>query len=490
MSNCKQAYLNPTASRKIFRKVKVLFLIFFDFCKSPCNFIGNVFTLFSDEEFDQILVHLRNGQNTMSSETPIFSRLRIKGWRQIADVDIEFHPRLTIITGANGAGKTTLLSILIKHFGWNKSFLGTPKIAKSGIISFLSGIFASKAKGPNGTNASDLDEIGSIDYSNGGVSTIHVASNVAKQYEVGIRGQQHFEGFHVDSHRPAFYYQEVTMIPTNLITTQRAYQLYNAEILSRYLNGNGNQHPIFRIKESLISMATFGEGNRAVQGNTEVLKAYNGFIEALRKTLPESLGFIGLSIRMPEIVVITESGEFMLDSSSGGLMALIDLTFRLHMFSIGKSSFVVTMDQPENHLHPTMQRSLMRKLLSAFPSAQFIVATHSPFIVSSVRDSNVYALRYTNIENSESESMPIEKRKVVSEKLDTINKAGNAGEILREVLGVSSTLPEWVEMDIENLVSKYRSKEIDANTLASLRADLKQIGQAEFYSDALASLVK
>src|ERR1700684_3254096 len=47
----------------------------------------------------------------------------------------------------------------------------------------------------------------------------------------------------------------------------------------------------------------------------------------------------------------------------------------------------------ENHLHPSLQRSLFVKLVEAFPLTQFIIATHSPFIVSGLKDSNVYVLR-------------------------------------------------------------------------------------------------
>ena len=32
-----------------------------------------------------------------------FEKLIIKDWRQYSDVEIDFHPRITIITGANGA---------------------------------------------------------------------------------------------------------------------------------------------------------------------------------------------------------------------------------------------------------------------------------------------------------------------------------------------------------------------------------------------------
>ncbi|WP_373321427.1 AAA family ATPase [Komagataeibacter europaeus] len=56
-----------------------------------------------------------------------FSNIKITGWRQFRNIDIDFHDRLTIITVANGAGKSSILSIPSQHFGWSRNFLSTPK---------------------------------------------------------------------------------------------------------------------------------------------------------------------------------------------------------------------------------------------------------------------------------------------------------------------------------------------------------------------------
>lgn len=40
-----------------------------------------------------------------------FKALRISDWKQFQNIDIDFHERLTILTGANGSGKTTLLHL-------------------------------------------------------------------------------------------------------------------------------------------------------------------------------------------------------------------------------------------------------------------------------------------------------------------------------------------------------------------------------------------
>jgi hypothetical protein len=420
----------------------------------------------------------------------IFSRIQLDGWRQFKQVDIDFHPRLTVITGANGSGKSTILGILSNHFGWSRPYLSVPKQDKRGTLSYLSGTFSSVWKAltvrPFYTNA-----IGSIRYSNGAESPIQINDTNSFQLGMTISNTQHVEGLLIDSHRPSAYYSQISQMPLQPMTATQAFNSYNAEMLNRYSGGYGSQGPIFRMKESLISMAIFGEGNRYVGRNEGILETFTGFNDILKSLLPESLGFESISIRNPEVVLVTKSGEFMLDASSGGLMTLIDVAWRIYMFSRNKSEFVVAMDEPENHLHPSMQRSLMRRLLEAFPGGQFIIATHSPFMVSSVKDSNVFVLRYQDTEEAKRLSPDLGMaagRKVFSEKLTRANRAGNAGEVLREVLGVPATMPEWVEEELTRIVARYRGKKLSSELLDGLRADLTSVGYEEYYTDALADL--
>ena len=70
-----------------------------------------------------------------------FRSVRIQGWRQFGNVDIEIHPRLTVLTGANGAGKSSLLRILHGHFGLNLPFLATPIRKADGGYAYLTGVF-------------------------------------------------------------------------------------------------------------------------------------------------------------------------------------------------------------------------------------------------------------------------------------------------------------------------------------------------------------
>jgi len=46
---------------------------------------------------------------------------------------------------------------------------------------------------------------------------------------------------------------------------------------------------------------------------------------------------------------------------------------------------VVLIDELELHLHPKWQREVSKKLRETFPNIQFVVTTHSPFVIQSLR---------------------------------------------------------------------------------------------------------
>lgn len=325
---------------------------------------------------------------------------------------------------------------------------------------------------------------GFIIYDGGQQANILVPPAGAVQFNTQIQGQQEVTGLHINSHRPIQGYQQIASIPTNAINAEQAYSGYHAEIQSKYNNSYTQFSPTYRMKEAIISMATFGAGNQYVQRNEAIEALYVTFNEILCKVLPPSIGFIELNIRVPDVVLVTETGDFVLDAASGGLMSLVDLAWQIFLYSHNKAEFTVTLDEPENHLHPSMQRSILPRLMDAFPRAQFIVVTHSPFVVSSVRDSSVYVLRYEGSDSDELNSRS-PKRRVTSVKLDLDSKAATANEILRNVLGVPVTLPEWAEQDLSAITSRFILEELTSEGILRLRSELKEAGLSDFYPDAL-----
>jgi len=391
-----------------------------------------------------------------------FSKVTLNDWRQFEKIDIDFNSQTTVLTGANGCGKTTILNVLSRHFGWNINFSATPFIGKKKKKKIFSDLRRVRDREEPNHQA---EIVGNIRYSNGGVCQLHVPANSATnpQYHLQYANQQKVIGLHIPSHRPAISFQSIDNLPVNPKTNQQQYQEFQQLLLQTYGSANV-RNPGVVLKQSLISLALFGYGNEAVEENEEYKRLFLRFQEILRIVLPKSLGFEKLEIRMPDVVVITKTGDFPLSSMSGGVNSLFGIAWQIHMYGADQNGCTVILDEPENHLHPSMQRSLLPNLEQAFPNYKFIVATHSPFVVTSNPNANVYGLIYSG------------ERKIISEHLGKADLSGSPDKILREILDVPTTLPIWVEKKISEILKKYEGQPDTEDKISNMFNELKESG--------------
>ena len=113
-----------------------------------------------------------------------------------------------------------------------------------------------------------------------------------------------------------------------------------------------------------------------------------------------------------ELVFISESYEFLINLFDGRritfnqlsagfsafLSILMDLLMRVDLLRKQANDYTydpcgfVLIDEPETHLHLEMQYQILPLLTSLFPNLQFIVATHSPAVASSIKNATVFDL--------------------------------------------------------------------------------------------------
>ena len=341
-----------------------------------------------------------------------------------------------------------------------------------------------------------MPQIGEITYASGAVSAIRLPQQPSLHYSVHLDAQQAIPGIHIDSHRPPNVYRGLGTIPATAPALDNIGAAVNSEYMSYFAGGSISYGTLYHIKMTLIQMSIFGHGNKTMEPIPELITLFEEFEDKLRKIFPASLGFQRLIIRSPEILLSTRSGDFLIDAASGGVIKLFEVAWQLFFFAKSlkdSQEFVVTFDEPENHLHPSMQKSFLPNLMEAFPEAQIIVVTHSPFVISAMKESHVYVLRYedTDLQSTERDDslQGLMGTKVYAEKLDTVNKAGTASEILRDVLGISTTIPDWAGDRVQEIVSSFHGK-MDAGSLKQLYARLEAEGLASSYPSAVANLTR
>ncbi|MFM5231743.1 AAA family ATPase [Aeromonas media] len=84
-----------------------------------------------------------------------------------------------------------------------------------------------------------------------------------------------------------------------------------------------------------------------------------------------------------------------LSSGFSSIMAVYaDLITKVSLRSIDPDELtgIVLIDEIDAHLHVSLQKKILAFLKNSFPKVQFIVTTHSPFVVSSVDDAVIYDL--------------------------------------------------------------------------------------------------
>jgi len=389
----------------------------------------------------------------------MFERIRIARWRQFDNVDIDLRTPTTVITGANGAGKTTILNILSRHFGWNLQWTSTRSKKKSK-SKFWSDVW--DYYDASFTPKTNTIKIGDVYYRDNLKCELHVPLNVNEQYQVNYQNQQNVQGIYIPSHAQPFSYQRVQNIPADPKTSSQHFQEYQ-NILMQVYQSTKAQNPGLVIKSSIIALAVFGYGNAAVAENYEFVEIFESFQKSLRILLPKEVGFNRIEIRMPDVVLITDSGDFSLDSVSGGIGALIGIAWQILMYGIDKNEFVVTFDEPENHLHPAMQRELLLNLEKAFPKANFVISTHSPFIVTSNPHAKIYALKFKD-------------NKVVSKHIEEAELSGDYNETLQEILDVPLTIPKWVEQTAKELYKRATIQGVTEDSIRDFKDQLQRIG--------------
>jgi predicted ATPase len=401
-----------------------------------------------------------------------FKQLRIDNWRQFADVNLDFHPTLTVLTGANASGKTTLLNILGRHFNWVTQLLSIPVRTGSSVPKTWKADDRAEAQGTR--------TIGHLCYSvqEQIVEAQLQISDGAPQYDVNILGQQLVPGVFISSHRSLSSYQQLASLPLQFSTSEALWNHFTGELLNRWRGHHSPRSPLSLMKEGLISAAIYGEGNSSVEPDPAAMDVWTGFQSVLKKVLPISLGFEGLAVRMPDIIVRTRNSEFLLESMSGGVSAIIELSWQIFLRSQGFESITVCIDEPENHLHPSLQRSLIPGLISAFPRIKFVVATHSPFIVTAVPDSNVYVL-----DNPDGSG-------VVSQLLEHASKSATSDATLRRVLGLDTTIPVWVEHRLQEVLDQFPTSGITPADLEGLRQKLTELGMRDEFPAAVDALIE
>ena len=327
------------------------------------------------------------------------TKLHISQVRHLKDIDIpisETECKHLILTGKNGSGKTSVLKGLAAYL--SKFFLDSSskesfRIYKERMQQLPEEILHTSKDSPEYTAL---------------LNRLEHATQFVKTYEQGVT--------------PIF--QEDSLIHAHTLQGTYIFAYYQAERV--YIAENEKNiaqveltdtygidaHPGQDFVKYILNLKTIGamaETNGKPERAAEIKAWFKKFDHVLQIIFDEKDAYLDFDIETFAFHIVVPGREpFAFDALSSGYAAVLDIVVDLMMRMEKKAGKhydlegVVLIDEIETHLHLDLQKKIMPILTNMFPNIQFIVTTHSPFILNSIKDAVIYDLEnHTLVNNPE-----------------------------------------------------------------------------------------
>jgi predicted ATP-binding protein involved in virulence len=335
------------------------------------------------------------------------NKITIRNFRNIgSESSFVLNPKFTVIIGINGKGKSTILHAI--RIACGAYFLSIPEVKKRHI-------------------------------SPSEIRVIDLGKQLIQQKPVKVEA----EGSFPELIHPITWKRQIQENSNSTTSSEAEVGSIRKIGMNNYLKitkegkenvslpviaffGTSRAHGAGRNIKSRIGRQTFIEGYQdwyEMKSNTfkyetwlgsyEILKknkkeypnTKRAFLEAIKKANPyiqtvESVnGKLWIKIKIDDY----ESDLLPIDLHSDGIRfyteMAAEIAYRciilngyLDANSIIESKGVVMIDEIDLHLHPNWQRHVIRDLKNAFPNIQFVVTTHSAFIVQSIKSEELIIL--------------------------------------------------------------------------------------------------
>ncbi len=331
------------------------------------------------------------------------TKIEIEKIRHLKDFQIEVcddQIKHLIITGKNGSGKTSLLERIkdylqvIPHNYLMDLIYTWPKNLKLN-HTWYDQILNNPTRTIEQNHESDKFK-----------KTMIVFENNIKKYANGLQlvfnkpeeiADKYIKGEYILAYFSAT--RNVRMdIPTNVpkIQLQEKYDLQQ-NIGAMFLN-----YLVY-----LKTQQSFARNENDMVEVNKIQHWFDNFEEALRILFEDNSIYIKFDYKNLNFTIYQDDREpYGFDVLSDGYSAVLDIIINiiLRMEKHRKEAYdtdgIVIIDELENHLHIGLQKNMLPFLTRFFPNIQFIVSTHSPFVINSIENAVIFDLeKKQRIEN-------------------------------------------------------------------------------------------
>lgn len=344
------------------------------------------------------------------------NKVKLFNYRCFSDIEIHFHPQLTVIIADNGEGKTAILDAIATGFGVLLTRL--PGISGKNFDKARDLRISANKKQPFLRVTMETIEGICWDRTEKRDQTLATQKLIPKS--LGTKALLNFvdteiiDPFNEDRFftMPVIAYygtgRGVFDAPKNKTRFQKESARFEA--LTGALEGTAKFHALFQWIDAMEDrerrgMVKWEDNDFWVKaGSDQSLPELNAVRLAIEKMMP---GFTNprVEIRPRRFVVDWKKSDskqsYRIEQLSDGyrmtLAMVMDIARRMAQANPDKknileSEAIVLIDEVDLHLHPKWQQTILPDLMRTFPNVQFIVTTHSPQVLSTIHRESIRLL--------------------------------------------------------------------------------------------------
>ncbi|MGL4873713.1 MAG: AAA family ATPase, partial [Clostridium sp.] len=316
-------------------------------------------------------------------------KIYIEKLRHLKEIEIDItnsnEKKHLILTGKNGSGKTTLLENI-------KNYLKSLEANDFNYINFEApkSIILNKTGSETGGNVEQREKC---------KKNLEYLKSRIEGYENGVK----YTFNDIESLEEKYKNNEFIIASFSakrksdiLVPTS----VNKVELMEKYSIESDIDNKFLDYLVYLKTQQSFARNEEDIDTVNEIGEWFNNFEEALKNLFGDKSIKLKFDYRNLNFKISQEGREDyglneLSDGFSASLDILMNLILRMEKERKGlayNTEGIVLIDELETHLHIELQKNILPFLTKFFPKIQFIITTHSPFIINSLENVVVYDL--------------------------------------------------------------------------------------------------
>lgn len=293
-----------------------------------------------------------------------------------------------IITGKNGSGKTSLLNALVEFFqivqqDKTLNFLGFEENLR---------VWQEILSNSKKSNASENQIRQAED------SILFIKKKLHATYGKLILSLNHLEDISKKVQNGEFLFAFYAANRKTLVAIPKNPEKPNLKLSGKVTDSKQGEFVKFLV--DLKIQEALARNESQITDAERIKEWFDNFELLLSEIFEGSKVSLNFNYKDYSFTINQDDREFGFNELSDGYSAIIDIVADLILKMQNPDSLtrayekegIVLIDEIETHLHLELQRLILPMLTRVFPNIQFIVTTHSPFVLSSIRNAVAYDL--------------------------------------------------------------------------------------------------